>query len=88
MGTNGTAPAGGNTSLTSPFTKVLAGITYPNTNQVEFDFTVLTSEANGMAILEFGLFTAGGVLYARKVRAAALNKASDLSFSGSWIITF
>ena len=41
-----------------------------------------------MAILEFGLLTGGDVLYARKVREAALNKDSDISISGSWTITF
>lgn len=88
VGTNGTAPAAGNTTLTASFTKAVDGTTYPATNQVQFSFSLASAEANGMAILEFGLFTAAGVLYARKVRATALNKDTDISFSGSWTISF
>jgi hypothetical protein len=88
FGTSGTAPAGGNTSLTGAYTKNVDAVTYPLTNQVQFAFSLGTGEANPLAIMEFGLFTAGGVLYARKVRSAALNKETDLSFSGTWLITF
>ena len=38
--------------------------------------------------MEFGLLTGGDLLYARKVRSVALNKESDISFSGTWTITF
>lgn len=88
VGTNGTAPAAGNTALTGAFTKAIDTVSYPATNQVKFDFSLSSAEANGMAILEFGLFTGGGVLYARRVRSSALNKDSDISISGSWTITF
>jgi hypothetical protein len=88
FGTNGTAPAGGNTALTGAYTKAVDATSYPATNQVQFNFSLSASENNGMAIMEFGLFTAGGALYARKVRSAALNKDTDVSLSGSWIISF
>lgn len=88
FGTSGTAPAGGNTSLTGVFLKAVDLVAYPNTNEVRFDFSLGAGENNGMAILEFGLFTAGSALYARKVRSVVLNKDSDLSFSGSWTISF
>lgn len=88
VGTSGTTPVGANTALTSAFTKALDSVTYPATNQVSFNFSLLATEANGKAILEFGLFTGDGTLYARKVRASALNKESDISFTGSWVITF
>lgn len=88
VGTNGTAPASGNTSLTAPFTKAVDSVNYPAANQVTFNFSLSSAEANGKAIMEFGLFTAAGVLYARRVRASALNKDSDISISGSWTITF
>lgn len=88
FGTNGTAPVGGNTIITGAYTKALDTITYPATNQTSFNFSLGGSEANPKAILEFGLITAGGALYARKVRALALNKDSDISLSGSWVITF
>lgn len=88
VGTSGTAPAGGNTSLTGQYLKAIDQVTYPLTNQVQFAFSLGTAEANGMAIMEFGLFTAAGALYARKVRSAALNKDTDLTLAGTWLISF
>lgn len=88
FGTNGTAPAGGDTALSGAFVKAVDGVTYPTSSSVQFAFSLASAENNGMAILEFGLLTQGGALYARKVRSVALNKDSDLSFSGTWTITF
>jgi hypothetical protein len=87
-GTSLTAPVVGNTGLTSAYMKALDSVTYPTTGQVQFNFSLGSGEANGVAIGEFGLFSGGGALYARKVRSAALNKASDISFTGSWTIVF
>lgn len=86
IGTGAAAP--GNTSLTSAFTRVITGVTYPTAGQVRFAFTIGSGEANGLAITEFGLFTAGDVLFARRVRAGAINKASDLTLTGTWTITY
>lgn len=88
FGTSGTAPAAGNTTLTGAYVKALGSITYPTTNSVQFAFTLGTSEANGLSIMEFGLFTAGDILFARKTRAGAIVKDSDLSISGTWRINF
>lgn len=89
VGTSGTAPASGNTSLTNAMIKALSGApTYPNFNQVSFPFSLDTTEANGLAIMEFGLFTAAGILYARKVRTNPLYKDTDISLSGAWTISF
>lgn len=88
FGTSGTAPAAGNTSLTDAYVKALGAVTYPATNSVQFAFTLGTSEANGKSIQEFGLFTAGDVLFARKTRAGAIVKDSDLSLNGTWRINF
>lgn len=88
FGTSAAGVSTGNTALTSSYLKAIDTVTYPATNQVQFNFSLLTSEANGKAISEFGLLTAGSVLYARKVRTSALNKDTDLSFSGSWTISF
>lgn len=88
FGTSGTAPAAGNTTITNPYTKAIDTVTYPATGQVSFNFSLGTGEANGKAILEFGLLSGGSALFARKVRATALNKESDLTLSGSWLITF
>lgn len=91
-GTNGTAPAFGNTALTGAYTKALDSVTYPNTNQVQFNFSLgvggTDTGAYGLAISEFGLLTAAGTLYARKTRSAPLNFNSDISFQGSWTISF
>jgi hypothetical protein len=88
VGTNGTAPVVGNTVLTAPFLKAVDGVTYPGGGLAVFAFSLGTAEANGMTILEFGLLTAGGVLYARKNRAGGLSKAADISFAGTWSLQF
>lgn len=88
FGTSGAAPAVGNTSLTGLFSKALDGVAFPVAGQVRFDFSLATTENNGMAISEFGLLNAENTLFSRKVRSNPLNKDSDLSFSGSWTITF
>lgn len=87
-GTNGTAPVVGNTALTGAYTKALDGVTFPGGGQAAFAFSLGSGEANGVAIIEFGLLTTAGVLYARKTRSAALFKASDISFSGTWTLQF
>ena len=87
-GTNGTAPAAGNTTIAGAYSKMLDGTTYPATNQVQFAFSLGSGEANGMSIIEFGLLTAGATLYARKVRTGAIYKDTDVSFSGTWTINF
>jgi len=77
-----------NASLTNAFVKSLGAVTYPASNSVQFAFTLGSSEGNGLAITEFGLFCADGTLFARRVRTGALVKASDLSFSGTWTISY
>lgn len=91
-GTNLTAPAFGNTTLTTPYVKGIDSVAYPASNQVQFNFSLGMNGgdagAYGLAIGEFGLLTPLNVLYARKTRSAALNFNSDISFQGSWIISF
>jgi hypothetical protein len=88
FGTSGTAPAAGNTSLTGAYTNALGAVTYPTTNSVQYAFSLGTTEANGLSIMEFGLFTTGSVLFARKTRSGAIVKDSDLSLAGTWQINF
>jgi hypothetical protein len=76
------------TALTEAYVKAVDGVTYPASNEVSFQFSLATGENNGVPIWEFGLITAGNVLYAHVVRSSALNKDSDISFTGSWIISF
>jgi hypothetical protein len=88
FGTNGTGEQFANGSLTGAYVNNLAAPTYPASNQVSFGFSLGTTEANGIAILEFGLLTAGGILYSRRTRSVALAKQSDITLSGTWIISF
>lgn len=85
-GTNGTATTQGDTTITNPYTKAISTVSYPQLNQVQYDWILTAGEANGMAITEFGLVTSGGVLFARKVRTA-INKVSPMVIVGSWLIT-
>jgi hypothetical protein len=92
FGTNLAAPAFGNTALTTPYIKAIDSVTFPASNEVQFNFSLGVgsgdSGAYGVAIGEFGLLTPLGVLYARKTRTASLNFNSDLSLRGSWAISF
>lgn len=88
FGTSGAAASVTDTALTGSFVKAITAASYPDTSSVKFDFSLDAGESNPLAILEFGLLTAGGALYSRKVRSTVLNKDADLSFTGSWTITF
>ena len=88
FGENPAPPSGGNTTLTDAFMKAVDTVSYPSATQVRFAFSLGTTEANGKALSEFGLLTAGNVLYARKTRSAPLNKESDLTLAGTWTINF
>ncbi|WP_407122183.1 hypothetical protein [Bradyrhizobium sp. STM 3561] len=88
FGTNGAAPVFSNTSLTGAYAKNVDAVSYPATNQVQFAFSLGIGEANGMAISEFGLLTAGGALYARKTRSTPLNKDDDITLSGTWSVFY
>ena len=64
FGTNGAAPSPANTAITSPFAKAVIGFSYPATGQVQINWNLLVSEANGKAIMEFGLLCTDGTLFA------------------------
>jgi hypothetical protein len=87
-GTNGSGPSATDTALTGAYTNAVNGVTFPTSNTVQFGFALGTTEANGIAISEFGLLTGAGILYARLTRSTPLNKASDISLTGSWLISF
>jgi hypothetical protein len=88
VGTNGTAPTVGDTAITEPFVKAVEGFEYPANGQVQINWKLLVTEANGMAISEFGLLTADGTLFARRIRENPIYKESDISIEGEWIIIF
>jgi hypothetical protein len=87
FGTRGDVPVPEDTEITEPFTKAVTSISFPATGQVQFNWNLLTTEANGKAILEFGLLLADGTLFARKTRAEPINKDSDIALEGQWLIT-
>ena len=88
LGTNGAAPTVSDTQITDAFTKAVSGFEYPANGQVKINWTLLTSEANGKAIREFGLLTTNGSLFARRIRENPIYKESDISIEGEWIIIF
>jgi hypothetical protein len=73
--------------LTSPINFAFDSIEYPDNNSVAFNWSLGLSDANGIAITEFGLMSHNGDLFARKVRAA-INKTSDFTITGTWKIIF
>lgn len=85
---SGSSPASpDDASLTGAYVRSLTGHSYPQAGQVRFEFALATSEANGIGIREFGLITASGELFSRKVRGL-IEKNDDISFEGSWTIIF
>jgi hypothetical protein len=88
VGTNGAAPTVDDTAITGAFTKAVDGFTYPANGQARINWKLLVSEANGMSIRDFGLLTANGTLFVRRVRANSIYKESDISIEGEWIIIF
>ena len=90
LGVSGTAPEVTDETLTGAFEKNIDGYSFPAMGQAQFDWSLMTSEANGKAILEFGLITADGTLFSRRIRenGKPINKESDISIVGQWIIIF
>jgi hypothetical protein len=88
FGTSGSVPTPDDTAIAGPFVKPLSGVSFPDTGGVEFSWDLLETEANGKAIMEFGLLCADGTLYARRHRVSAINKDSDIALEGQWIINF
>jgi hypothetical protein len=88
VGTSGNMPTVTDTEITAPFIKAVDGFDYPANGQVRIRWKLLVSEANGMEIREFGLLTADGTLFARRIREKPIFKESDISIEGEWIIAF
>jgi hypothetical protein len=90
LGTNGAVPTPDDTVITEAFAKPITGFSYPVSGQVEIAWNLLVSEANGLAIIEFGLICADGTLFARKIREKPkpIYKEDDISIDGQWTIIF
>jgi hypothetical protein len=89
LGVSGTAPEVSNETLIGSFEKNLDGYTF-SSGQVQFNWSLRTNEANGMAILEFGLIAEDGTLFSRRIRenGKPINKEGDISITGQWTIIF
>lgn len=85
LGTSNTAPSVTDSSLTGLFTKTIVSATNI-TNGAEFNWQILTSEANGFTYQEFGLMFSDGSLFARKT-GITIAKNSTISITGKWTIT-
>jgi hypothetical protein len=90
FGTNGVAPTLADTKITNPYTKSISDFLYPASGQVQFNWSLGALEANGKAILEFGLICTDTTLFSRRVRESGkpINKESDISLEGNWTIIF
>ena len=88
IGTNGDIPTGHDTVIIDPFTKTFERFDYPDIGHARFFWKINEDEANGKAIREFGLLTQDNTLFARRFRDKPINKDSDISIDGEWIIAF
>ncbi|MDR0474567.1 MAG: hypothetical protein LBH43_12955 [Treponema sp.] len=88
LGTNGSVAIVTDTEIANAFVKNVDSFEYPAIDRVKINWKILQGEANGMAIMEFGLLTEDGKLFARRRRDKPLNKESDISIEGEWIIIF
>jgi hypothetical protein len=88
FGTSGTEPDPADSVIANQWVKNISGFSYPQSGRVQFDWELLITENNDMAIFEFGLLTLDGTLFARKTRANPIHKESDISIEGHWSIIF
>ena len=72
----------------SQTTKPIDAVDFLSPFVVRVAFTLGNSDANGYVISEMGLFSGGGALIARKIRAVSINKTSDFSPTLTWRLRF
>ena len=65
-------------------TKAIDAIDFLSPFVLRASFTLGINDANGYILSEMGLFSGGGALIARKIRAVSINKTSDFSPTLSW----
>lgn len=87
VGTNNATATPTDTELTEAYINDIVGHSFPEDGTVKFEWKLDYDEANGKNITEFGLLSADGTLFSRKVRAA-IAKADDIAFEGEWSIIF
>lgn len=87
VGTSATDPNTADTSITNAYMVPVSSVEYTGTT-VKFNFAIGNSDANGMAIREYGLFFSDGSIMSRRVRQSVIGKEADISITGYWEITF
>lgn len=87
VGTSGTEPTDADMQITDAVIVDIQSVEHPAPATVRFNFTFGYSDAVGMAIREFGLYTADGRLFSRKVREP-IEKTQYMSLVGAWDIHF
>jgi hypothetical protein len=85
VGTNGVAAKPSDVRITSPVEVGISSLE-ASAHKLTVRFTVGYTEALGVAIREFGLLTADGRLFARKVRSQPIEKVVNISIWGVWEI--
>lgn len=65
-------------------TKAIDAIDFTAPFVMRIAFTLGLADANGYILSEMGLFSGGGALIARKIRAVSISKTSDFSPTLSW----
>lgn len=86
FGTNATAPAPGDTTLTNEYLKPVSA-SQPTTGKVQFDWALETYENNGVTITEYGLKMDTGDIFSRKT-FASIAKDNTIRLTGTWSIQF
>lgn len=88
VGTGSTAPTLADTSLTNAVLVPINGVTYPQAGHVAFSWILGTGSANGLTIREFGLYSGGATLVARKVLAEGIPKTVQISLESTWTLYY
>lgn len=86
FGSRGDAPILSDAGLADEYRRLIVDVDYPQPAQVRFSWTLRDDEANGLAIMEFGLYTSDGTLFSRKVRGAPIHKTDAIYLTGDWLI--
>lgn len=87
VGTNGFTPAESDTKITDPVYFDIESVEFPAPSTARFSLSMGYTDAVGMTIREFGLYTADGRLFSRKVREP-IEKTRFMSLVVAWEITF
>ena len=85
VGTGSTEPAEGDVAIIDAVSVAVRSVEYPASGTVRFNFSIGYDVAVGMTIREFGLLTADGRLFSRKVREG-IEKTEAMSIVGRWDI--